>query len=76
MVLKLATWPVSAVKLIDVYHLASSLPNFSLAASASQSWWAVLFSFYYQISMKNFISFSTHTLNWVFWKCLNLNLNF
>jgi hypothetical protein len=45
LVIKVANWSVSAVKLIDVYLLASSLPNVLLAASASQSWWAVLFSF-------------------------------
>jgi hypothetical protein len=62
-VLNLATWPVSATKLVDVYPLDSSLPNFLLAATASQSFWAVLFSFCYLIFMKNLISFSTNTLN-------------
>lgn len=78
MVLKVVNWPVSAVKLIDVYRLASSLPNFSLATSASQSWWAVLFSFCYLRFMKSFISFSTsvNTFNWAFWKYLNLKWNF
>jgi len=57
MVLNLATWPVSAGKLNDVYRPASSLPNFSLATSASQSWWAVLFSFCYLRFMKTLFLF-------------------
>ena len=57
MVLKLATWPVLSSE--THWHLSSCffITKFFTGCSASQSWWAVLFSFCYLLFTKKFFIF-------------------